>query len=45
VEFDREVGERSGTWKGGCIGCGYKMLPGETIAQAIRRMEAERVFD
>lgn len=44
VEFSDEVGERSGTWKGGCIGCGYEMLPGETAEQTLRRMERERVF-
>lgn len=44
VEFDEEVGERSGTWKGGCIGCGYDLRPGETMQQALARMEAERRF-
>ena len=44
VEFDGEVGERSGSWKGGCIGCLYDMLPGETPVQTLRRMEKERKF-
>lgn len=44
VQFDGEVGERSGSWKGGTIGCGYTMLPGETPLQTLRRMEVERVF-
>lgn len=44
VEFSDEVGERSGSWKGGCIGCGYDMKPGETALQALRRMEREREF-
>lgn len=44
IEFDDEVGERSGSWKGGCIGCGYYMLPGETMEQTLRRMEKERKF-
>lgn len=44
VEFSAEVGERAGSWKGGCIGCGYKMLPGETAEQTLRRMERERKF-
>lgn len=44
VEFSDEVGERSGSWKGGCIGCGYTMQPGETPLQALRRMERERKF-
>lgn len=44
VEFSGEVGERSGTWKGGTIGCGFDMLPGETPLDALRRMEATRKF-
>lgn len=45
VRFDREIGERSGSWKGGCIGTGYEMRPNETAEQTLRRMELERVFD
>lgn len=45
VVFDDEVGERSGSWKGGCTGCGYEMLPGETAEDTLRRMERERIFD
>lgn len=44
VTFSGEVGERSGSWKGGCIGCGYEMQPGETPLQTLRRMELERKF-
>lgn len=44
VRFNDEVGERSGSWKGGCIGCGYDLRPGETPEQSLRRMEAERKF-
>ena len=44
VEFSDEVGERSGSWKGGCIGCDYDLRPGETMEQALRRMERERKF-
>lgn len=44
VEFDGEVGERTGSWKGGTIGCGYDLKPGETMEQCLRRMERERVF-
>lgn len=44
VEFNDEVGERSGSWKGGCIGCGYEMLPGERPLDTLRRMEMERKF-
>lgn len=44
VVFDDEVGERAGTWKGGTIGCGWDLLPGETALQALRRMERDRKF-
>lgn len=44
ITFSDEVGERSGSWKGGCIGCSYPMLEGETPLTALRRMEAERKF-
>ena len=44
VKFSDEVGERTGSWKGGCTGCGYDMLPGETPWQTLRRMESERKF-
>lgn len=45
VEFSSEVGERTGSWNGGVIGCGTDMKKGETAEQALRRMERERVFD
>jgi|SRR5580658_1328040 hypothetical protein len=45
VEFDNEVGEKRGSWKGGCTGCGYDMLRGETPAECLRRMQRERRFD
>jgi len=44
VSFDDEVGERSGSWKGGTVGCGYEMLRGETPEECLRRMEKERKF-
>lgn len=44
VTFSDEVGERSGSWKGGVIGCGYEMKRGETPLQTLRRMEVERRF-
>lgn len=44
VNFDDEVGEGTGSWKGGCIGCGYEMNPGESPLQCLRRMESERQF-
>lgn len=44
ITFSDEVGERSGSWKGGCIGCSYSMKPGEAPLDTLRRMEAERKF-
>ena len=44
VEFSDEVGEKTGSWKGGCIGCGWEMLPNESPEQSLRRMEKERIF-
>lgn len=44
IEFSDEVGERSGSWKGGTIGCNYEMLPGESLFTCLRRMEKERKF-
>jgi hypothetical protein len=44
VRFSDEVGERSGSWKGGVIGCGYEWRKDETQEQALRRMEHERKF-
>lgn len=44
VTFSDEVGERSGSWKGGVIGCGYEMKSGETPLQTLRRMESKRKF-
>lgn len=44
VKFSSEIGERTGSWKGGCIGCGYQMLKTETPLETLRRMEQERKF-
>ena len=44
INFSEEVGERSGSWKGGVLGCSYDMLPNETPLAALRRMEQERKF-
>lgn len=44
VNFDNEVGEKSGTWKGGVTGCGHDVLPGEKMLDTLRRMEKERKF-
>lgn len=45
VRFSDEVGERTGSWKGGCIGCGYNARPNETPEETLRRMERDRKFD
>lgn len=44
VDFNNEVGEETGSWKGGCLGCGYNLLPNETPLECLRRMERERKF-
>lgn len=44
IAFSDEVGERTGSWKGGCIGCGYEWRKGETMLECLRRMESERKF-
>lgn len=44
VSFDREVGEGAGSWKGGVLGTGYRMLPNETARECLYRMQCERKF-
>jgi len=44
VDFSAEVGEGRGSWKGGTLGCGYDMKPGESPLDCLRRMERERKF-
>lgn len=44
IDFNEEVGERSGSWKGGCTGCSYEIKHGELPEQTLRRMEKERHF-
>lgn len=44
VSFDQEVGEETGSWKGGCIGCSYEMKWGESPERCLSRMEHEREF-
>ena len=43
-EHTGEVGERTGTYKGGTTGCGYNMIGNETPLDTLRRMEKERKF-
>lgn len=44
ISFSNEVGEQTGSWKGGCTGCGYDLLPNEDVESCLRRMEKERKF-
>jgi len=44
IEFSEEVGERAGSWKGGCTGCGWDWRRGENQLDALRRMEHAREF-
>lgn len=44
INFDDEVGEESGTWKGGCLGCGYEIAQSEEILDTLMRMERDRKF-
>jgi hypothetical protein len=44
IEFNEEVGERSGSWKGGTIGCSFEMKPDDTIKTALQRMQDTREF-
>lgn len=44
INFSDEVGERTGSWKGGCTGCGWEWKRGETQEESLRRMELERKF-
>lgn len=45
VEFDREMGGEAGSWKGGVIGTGYEMRPGEEPVDTLRRMQREHRLD
>lgn len=42
IEFNEEVGERSGSWKGGAIGISSEWRKGETMLSALRRCELTR---
>jgi hypothetical protein len=43
IEFDKEVGERSGSWKGGVVGTSYQFLnDSETIEECFRRFEKNK---
>lgn len=44
IDFSDEVGEGTGSWKGGTVGCSYDLKEGETIKECLKRMESEREF-
>lgn len=44
VQFKPAIGESVNSYKGGVYGCGWKWRRGETMEQALRRMECERRF-
>lgn len=44
IEFNDEVGERSGSWKGGTIAMTHELLPNESIADCLTRMKQERTL-
>lgn len=43
--FSNEIGEGVESWKGGTTGAGIDMLPGETLDQALVRMQNTRKFE
>jgi hypothetical protein len=45
IRFSGETGKRKGSWKGGTIGTGIDMLPGELHEPAFRRYCAENAME
>jgi hypothetical protein len=41
IDFDGEVGERTGSWKGGVFGTGHEWRKGETMLDALRRFQRD----
>lgn len=44
IHFSKECGKEKGSWKGGCLRCGYTLLPNEHPLDCLKRMEKERKF-
>lgn len=44
VEFDDEVGESAGSWKGGCVGCSWPWHRGQSFKDALMNMQLTRTF-
>lgn len=42
ISFNKEVGNRSGSWKGGVMGMGEEWREGETMGEALKRVETDR---
>lgn len=42
--FNEDVGEKVGTWKGGCVASSYEMKPNESPEECLQRMRVERKF-
>lgn len=45
VSFDKEIGEGTGSYKGGVVGAGHEMKPGETPMETLIRMQKEVRFN
>jgi len=44
VSFSEELGPGRGSWKGGVLGTGFEWKRGETMQEALRKMEREVLF-
>lgn len=44
IEFDKDVGRRKHSWKGGVLGTSYDLLPGEDPKTCLKRMEKEMQY-
>lgn len=44
IEFNDEVGNRSGTWKGGIMGMTHELHDGETIKSSLKRLEQDKTL-
>jgi hypothetical protein len=45
VSFSEQMGPNRGTWKGDVIGTGFEWKPGDTLQQAVRKMERALEFN
>ncbi len=42
LEFEKEIGQKKGSWKGGLIATGFKMSPGESVDACVERFFVEK---